>query len=82
MRCDRCGREIHSGEHGLFTTHDDEGGPLGTSAYPARRTYSSPLTLCEECAGRRDTTLKTFLWAVVLLVGGLIVVGLMIQIFG
>ena len=82
MRCDRCGREIHSGEHALCTTHDDEGGPLGTSAYPARRTQSIPLNLCEECAGQRDTTLKTFLWAVTILVGGLIVVALLIQVFG
>ena len=66
----------------MFTTHEDEGGPLGASAYPARRTQSIPLNLCEACAERRDGTLKTFLWALAFLVVGLIVAGLMIQMLG
>jgi hypothetical protein len=78
MRCDQCGREIRSDEKSLSTTSEAEGAPIGTRAYPVRGTRTVPLVLCEKCAARRDSSQKWFLWAFILMVGGMILAAFLV----
>jgi len=74
MRCDECGREILSGDDPLITIVDFEAAGFD------RRSISQPLVLCSACAARRQSTLRFFLWASMLLVGGLIAAAFLVGI--
>lgn len=79
--CDQCGREIRSGEESLSTTTEAQGAPIGTRAYMGPDdTRTIPTVLCPTCAARRDSTQWSFLWAFLLLVGGMIVAATLIEI--
>ena len=79
MRCDKCGCGMHAGEEPLVTTHDKPGGPLGSTAYPVRRTESVPIRLCAQCAADRNATMRMFFWAIGILIAGLLIVGFVIR---
>lgn len=72
MRCDECGREIRSDGGSLITIVDFE-----AAGFDAR-SVSQPLALCSACAARRKATLRFFLWASLLMVGGLILAAFLV----
>jgi hypothetical protein len=78
MRCDQCGLEILPGEKLLSTTADIEGAPIGTRAYPVRGTRTIPLVLCATCAARRNSSQRWFLWAFLLMIGGMILAAILV----
>lgn len=73
MRCDQCGNEIRSGEDSLLTTVEVVDPTALRAVVMGPKTRSVPLALCERCAARRKTTLRWFLWALVLLICGMLV---------
>lgn len=77
MRCNQCGREIRSGEDLLMTTVDDEQ-IHGESALGAT-TRMRPLVLCSACSARRSGTELRFLWMIVAIVAGLLLIGLVLS---
>ena len=80
MQCDQCGREIRSGEDSIPTTVERPNDQV-TGAYPIRSTRTSSIMLCAECAAYRNGTLRWFLWAVLLVIVGMIASGLLMRLF-
>jgi hypothetical protein len=78
MRCDKCGREIHSGETSLLTTVEKP--DFSMVANPGY-TRAVSLTLCEACTASRNSTQRLFIWAIALVVGGMIAGAILIQVF-
>lgn len=79
MRCDRCGREIRSGEKSLSETVEVADPAAFSAAASKIRTVTMPLQLCAACAAKQSLTERWFLWAFLLTVGGLILAALFIQ---
>ncbi len=83
MRCELCGRRIHAGEHSLSTTIEEDGAPIGNRAYPIHGTRTKPVVLCDVCAANRNSSYRWFLWAIPLMIGGLVLaaylVGLLVR---
>jgi hypothetical protein len=78
MRCDKCGQEILSGQSSLPTTVEKP--DFSMVANPGY-TRASSLTLCEECTASRNSTQRFFVWAMTLVVVGMIVGAILIQLF-
>jgi hypothetical protein len=76
MQYNQCGCEISSCEDPLLTTVDEQ---VDTPGLAGAKTRMYPLVLCPACAARRSAVERFFLWAFLLMIGGIVVAALLVQ---
>jgi hypothetical protein len=73
MKCDLCGRDVGRKEFIDIRSDDSASDSSGTKTVLDAGTKTTKITMCASCAASRKKTERTFAWAIVVLLAGMIV---------